>query len=347
MGVGEAEHRILVKQPSAQKPSTQKRSAAEPVADDRPRLFPKAQPEWKSRFEFRAMSAIEQHVAGLDDPRFGAVRVLELLPDQQSLVLEKVSEKSLGRWLFWASLRPSRHAPGGPLDQALRNAGAWLRRYHELPALEHTQPRGGSREEFLDPLARLCEFLARATRDGSLARLGLELTARATAILPPRFPLGLGHGDYAPRNVLAGPTGRIRVIDTLARWRAPIYEDLSQFLTALKASAPQVLSHGLLCRPQLAAHFERQFLSGYFEGDRIPLDRIRLFECLTLMERWAAMTYRFHEARGWKRLAKGGRAVWSKRFLHDRITHLLAETRTASSAPSLSAAYLPAREAVQ
>lgn len=333
VNVGENEHRVLVKQPSTLHLSS--RSGL--PAHDRPRLFPKALPEWKSRFEFRAMSAIERHVARLDDPRFAAVRVLDLLPDQHSLVLEKVGEQSLGRQLPRASLISAGPAARQCLDRTVRNSGAWLRRYHELPALEHTRPRGASRTVFVDALVRFTEYLARATGEASLERLGRELVERAEAVLPAVLPLGLGHGDYAPRNVLAGPTGQIRIIDTQARWQAPVYEDISHFLTAIKASPMQIMSRGLACRARFAAHLERQFLAGYFEDASIPLDRIRLFECQTLVERWAGLVHRSQESRGWKRLAKGGRAVWSKGFLQKLVDQLLAEVRTASSVTPLHA----------
>lgn len=328
VGGGETEHVVLVKQP----PRAPAQSLSGP---DRPRLFPKSRPELKSRFEYRAMAAIERHIARMGDPRFGAVRVLELLPDQQSLVMEKARERSLSGLLLRALPLPPRLATRERLGRIMRNCGSWLRRYHGLPGLKHTESRGAGRAVFVDAISRFTAYLARATGRPSFERLGAEMADVAEAVLPPELPLGLGHGDYAPRNVLTALTGQIRVIDTQGRWKAPIYEDISHFLTAIKASTPQVLTGGRFCRPRTAAYLERHFLAGYFEDQSVPLDRIRLFECQTLVERWSAMAYRAQESHGWKRLAKGGRAVWAHRFLRNLVDQLLAEAHAAPAATIL------------
>lgn len=324
---GTTEYMILVKSPTPPKPGARGDSAGR----DHPRLFPKVQREVKSRFEFQTMSAIEQHVARLGDPRFGAVRVFDLMPDGQSLVMEKVSERSLSELLR----KPSLIAPAGESRQAfdctVRNAGSWLRRYHALESLGHTQCRGASRADFI---ASISQFTRHAGEVGERAYyewLGRELKEVAETILPTALPLGLSHGDYTPSNILAGPSGRIRIIDTLGRWRAPIYEDISRFLMTFKASAPQVRRLGAH-RSQSLVKLEHQFLAGYFEHEPIPLGCIRLFECQALVERAAAFAYRYRESRGWKRIIKGGRAAWWNGFLRRTAGRLLADARPAPGA---------------
>lgn len=327
VGCSSAEHTILVKQPA----TTSGAAVSASAGPDRPRLFPKALPESKSRFEFSAMAAIERHISQMNDPRFAAVRVFELLPDQQAMVMEKVKERNLSHLLLSDCYLPLRRAARARIDRIVRNCGSWLSCYHGLPELEHTQSRGSNRSTFVDAIVRFTEYLGRANERTYFEKLGRDIADAAEANLPQVLPLGLAHGDYAPRNVLAAPCGQIRVIDTQARWKAPIFEDISHFLVAIKASTPQVLSRGLACRPRRMANLERQFLYGYFGREDIPFCYIRLFECQTLIERWAAITYRARDSRGWKQIAKGGRASWANKFLRNLTGKLLYDLHTAAT----------------
>lgn len=334
IGSSKIKHTVLVKQPTAPVQPT----SSTATDSDRPRLFPKVLPELKSRFEFVAMAAIERHMGRADDQRFAAVRVLELLPGQQGLVMERARERNLAHLLLRGFPLPTARIARERIDRIVYNCGSWLRRYHGLPELEHTRTRGKSRGEFTKAVSRFTDYLGRSNGNADFMRLGREMVFAAEATLPRLLPLGLAHGDYAPRNVLAAPGGRIRVIDTLGRWKAPIYEDISHFLVAIKASTTQIMSRGLACRPRRVEQLERQFLSGYFETQCIPLDHIRLFECQALIERWAANTYRARDARNWKRLAKKGRVMWSDAFMRNLVDRLLDDVPRTPASPSIQGA---------
>ena len=84
-------------------------------------------------------------------------------------------------------------------------------------------------------------------------------------MLPADLPLGTSHGDYAPRNILVGAHGEVTVLDTLGRWRAPIYSDLGNFLFAIKAGR----AHGefRLRRPASGhCQVEARFCTGLSPG---------------------------------------------------------------------------------
>ena len=68
----------------------------------------------------------------------------------------------------------------------------------------------------------------------------------------------------------------------------PIYEDIGYFLIRLKANRLQVYSSGYAISPELSAQYEQQFLYGYFGGEQIPWEAVRLFEVQALMDNWAA-----------------------------------------------------------
>ncbi len=302
------EQRLLVKLPHG--PATWRR-LDDGAVDDRPRLSPIPMADAKAQLEFTTLSRIRDHFTVRQDARFGAIRVLDFLPERQAVVMEHVPHPSLSR-LMMTNCRPALWATN--CDPALRNAGAWLRIYHDLPALGQTQDRHTSRDEFVGSLREFVEFLMRASQDSRLVeRVAAQIESLAQSVLSEFLPLGMSHGDFAPRNIFVGPGQQVTVFDTLARWRAPIYEDIAHFLVSLKLSRPQVYSFGFAFRPDLIARYEEEFLRGYFDQDEIPLGAIRLYEKLLVLEKWAARVYRLREPRGIFRLAQlGAAALWSR-----------------------------------
>jgi hypothetical protein len=89
--------------------------------------------------------------------------------------------------------------------------------------------------------------------------------------------------------VLVGPGGRVTVIDTLARWRAPVYDDLGDFLFALRAPKAQVYALGHLLPPAILAAREAEFLGGYFGGADVPVRALQLFKAQAALERLASL----------------------------------------------------------
>jgi hypothetical protein len=322
-------HHVLVKVPYAPKHVEASPRPAVETRTDRPRLFPKAAAELKGPYEFAALSAIHDYYRGLDENRFGVIRMLDLLPPRGAVVMEKSPDPSLGR--LWATSNRLQR-PFWPIDIELpcRNAGAWLRRYHACPELEHTKARNTHRDDFRQSIGLFSGYLGTLGGRSEFFRLlRRQLDTAAGNTLPRILPLALGHGDYAPRNILVGPQGRVTVVDTLGRWRSPIYEDVASFLVALKASGLQAGSQGTLFSPRRLARYEHEFLNGYFEQDTVPRGAIRLFEAQLLLERWAALVYRYRESARIKRVMKGARLVlWSRfyqRYLHNILRDLADE----------------------
>ena len=252
------------------------------------------------------------------DQRFAAVRTLDLLPDESALVMEKANASALNWQMLTASQFTRRRADLESLARVFQNAGAWLRQFHELPSLSHTGERGTTREEFIESIDLFTDYLSDGKPD-PWNHIRDVITAAATDQLPKILPMGLNHGDYAPRNVLTEPSGRISIIDTIARWRAPIYEDLAHFINAIKISHPQVWTFGLAYKKPDLEMFETRFLNGYFGDTAVPRVQVRLFECQMLLERWAAITFRSRVATGWKRVAKETRRIVWESFLKRQL----------------------------
>jgi hypothetical protein len=252
-----------------------------------PRVAPLRDARSSLRLEHDALSRIHDHVRRLGDPRFGAVRVLDWLPDAPAIVMDLRDEPSLRALWLGADAR-------GPADlaAAFRNAGAWLRAYHALPTDAVPRTVQATRAEFTDFVRALCAFLAgRGGGERSLAAVAEAANGAARRHLPDALPTGLEHGDFAMRNVLVGHGARVTVIDTRTMYRTSIYRDVGYFLADLRCSLAPALARGAVGRAARYAECRRAFLAGYF-GGAVPGVAVHLFELQLLLERWSAAAVR-------------------------------------------------------
>jgi hypothetical protein len=179
-------------------------------------------------------------------------------------------------------------------DVAFGNAGAWLRAYHSLPS--QAEIRHAQRADFIELVVKFTDYLSRKVGPAPFFQnIASATTSVARDALPETSAVGLSHGDYAMRNILVSPTGRVTVFDALARWRTAIFDDIAYFLTNLKMIGPQVISQGLVFEPNLIKRYENKFLAGYFDREPVPIRVIRLYEILSLLDRWSASVARFDQ----------------------------------------------------
>lgn len=284
----ESQHRsVLVKVPLLRdRPGDQDRDEGQ-ASGESPSLVPKTDPAIKFELEHTAMTAIQDFFEGINDPRFGAIRILDVLPDHHAIVMEEARDPSLRR-LFLKASRLRLPVTSIDLDALFQNAGAWLRAYHFLPKQDQVTARHTRCAEFIAMVREHTQFLARLLDDKPFFQnIASATTEKSLETLPESLPLGLAHGDYAMRNILVGFNNRVTVLDTLAKWRAPIYEDIAYFLIELKTNRLQVLSQGLAFSTECLGRYEREFLAGYFGRQPIPHHAIRLYEVLLLLNKWS------------------------------------------------------------
>lgn len=300
---GQASRRVFVKSPVSQRVL---RAADKPSESNRPRVTPRPDPRLKGRHEFAALTAIHSHFLALDPAAFGVIRPLELVEDGHMFVMEKGPSHNLSDYLKrFTRLRAWRQE--FPMHQSFQSTGRWLREFHEMTPLSHTESRGQQRQEFVDTCDQFWSFIAARTRRSKRLE---QLWARfqsACLLLPTELPLGVLHGDYAPRNILVEANGRVTGFDTQARWRAPIYEDIGHFLVALNASGLQVSTRGYAYSQAVLRQLEAAFLSGYFAAPNSSTSElifVRLFECQRLLEWWTSLYYVSEQARGLRKLGK-------------------------------------------
>lgn len=294
---------------------------------DRPRLFGRADPASKSRNEYAALRRIEANF-GNQDPRFGSVRIYDMFPEEQAMVMQWIDQPSLRQLVyqmhwFGNAQRAKR------LEIAFVHVGAWLRKHHELPSLGHCETRNTSRDDYLQAIERFASYLAdRTGNPRSIDQIHRQIVSAAQDHLPSVIPTGQVHGDYAPRNIFIDQANRVTVFDTLGRFEAPVFEDIAKLLMTVKASGPQLLSGGLLYNARQLRRYEQSFLEGYFFDQPIPYTIVRLFEAQLLLEHWAATVYRHQEGRGLRRIAKGlRRTIWQAGF-KSYLQEVLADIST-------------------
>lgn len=280
---GEKSFRALVKTPSLNPPR------------GRPKLGPIIEPAAKFEAQYTAMSKIHAYFTGLADPRFGTVRPLDIVTEQQAIIMEEVPTPSL-RHLVEQTRRlknPLRARGHSDLAPAFRNAGAWLCKFHSMPAVQSVKvTHNGRRLDFVITINKLVDFLIDADhRNLYLRQIAAQTVQDAMQSLPEELPLGLRHGDYGLSNILADVDGKVTVLDTPAICHSPIYEDLAYLLIGLKAKWSQVLSLELAYDSHQFALYEREFLAGYFGQSPIPYRIIRLYEVQALLVRWSGKSF--------------------------------------------------------
>jgi hypothetical protein len=280
-----AQHDVVVKMPPNE--DRQREGGARP-GSTRPRVAPVLDQSSKFRNELETLRAIERQLLELDSGPLRSLTVLDFIDDLDAIVMEKRSEPTLKRLLKDnARFRP--WVKRRDLDSAFRNTGAWLRAFHAIPDLAHTQRRLDTRDHFVESIARFCDFLSAQTKDsGFFDGLAERIGALAERNLSPELALGLGHGDLAPRNVLVAADSGVRVLDTRGAWRVPIYEDLAYFLVAVHTNRLQSYSMGMAFDKTMLARYCETFLTGYFGGDDVPRPAIRLFELQALLDKWSS-----------------------------------------------------------
>lgn len=292
---------------------------------EKPLLFPKTEPTDMHWLQYTALRKIYEYFTNLDNEQFGVIRVLDYLPLYHAIFTEESSDPKL-RQLFLKESRLRSPFAYGKLAAAFQHTGTWLRMYHAMPKKEDVKVRNQYRDDYFDAITRLTDFLAETLGD----KLFFKKTAsiiinKGRDVLPESLPLGLGHGDFAMRNILVGPNARVTVLDTFAKWRTPIYEDIGYFLDGFKMSAPQIATQGLAFSSSHLAAYEHAFLKGYFEQKSIPYPTIRLFEILSLLDKWSSVTAHYRQGRGRFKIFGGAKAALANQYLKRSVKNLLSE----------------------
>lgn len=257
-----------------------------------------------TRLEFEGLSTIWEQL-GTDDPAGRALRPLEHVPAHTSLVMEHVGLPTLREGLLAESrLLPFSQRRVVPPPVAWRNAGAWLRAYHDR------YPPGSkpARQERAEDVAErfgayggfLTDLLGR-TSVGDMAQRGAEL---AVVHLKDRLPLAVGHGDYVARNMFVDGSGRIMVFDPMPRWRMPRYEDICRFLVGMRVSGLQLHSYGAAYADRTLQVREDWFLSGYYGDEPVPWPQLRCYQLLVLLDKWSALLESASVGRSWRSHAR-------------------------------------------
>ena len=245
----------------------------------------------QTALEFAGLTAIHA-IVGTDHPAYGAVRPLDHLADDDTILMEYVAAPTLRHVLLRAH-RLSARTGNGPrrhgADDAWVRAGAWLRTFQQHMPGEGVPARQATRDDVVDRFEAFSAFLTSRLGNraaGEAVRRGAQLAAD---VLPARMPMAIGHGDYAPRNVFLLEDGRLAVFDPLSRWRVPQFEDLCRFLVAVRMQGVQVHTHGAAYGAGELDRRERAVIDGYCGGGAVPVPELRCYQLLITLDKWAAL----------------------------------------------------------
>jgi hypothetical protein len=283
---------------------------------NRPRLVPLTDPHERASLELRALAAVEERLGRAGTDTFDVLHPLGVVDDGMALAMLTHDGVSLGRVLSRVSRVSAATRTSVPPEVLVERAGEWLRRFHDAPGDAGLPARQTRAADVASALREFGDFLLAERASAELADL-VTRAIEATADLPDPLPVRSTHGDFAPRNVIIGPDGRLTVIDLLGRWRAPIYEDLATFLVALHSGRPAALTGGLVLRRPVAL-LEEHFLAGYAGGSDLPRSPIATYEFLLVLDKWSSRLTRLEGAGRVRRL--------ERRFLD---AHFLRRARAA------------------
>lgn len=240
--------------------------------------------------EFHGLSSIHAMI-GSSHPLFGAVRPLDQLGDENTVLMEYVEAGTL-RDLIVARSRfsPSRYLPGRrPAADLWRNVGVWMRLFQQTMPREGLPVRQEERDAVVQQFLAYDDFLTRTLGRravGDAARRGAEVAA---AVLPPRLPVAVGHGDYAPRNVFIATDGRLTVFDPMPRWAVPRFEDVCRFLVGSRLHGLPLHTHGLSDGAAELDRREVELIDGYRGHGRLPMAQFRCYQLLITLDKWSAL----------------------------------------------------------
>ncbi len=256
------------------------------AVETRPRLVDRVDAAERLQLEFDALRMVEARLGAIADPTLTAVHAIGILPRSTALVMEAFDGRPLHRLLVRGRFH---REPAMRPASLVAAAGRWLRVLHDTP-VDGRPARQQTRQEIIDAFRALGAYLEPRMTAHDVATF-VEAGITAAAILPERLPMVISHGDFAPRNILVDASGRTAVIDLLARWQAPPYEDLAGFLVALHTSRANAVTRGMVFGRALD-RLEPAFLAGYYGSEVVPRSAIDVYELLLVLDRWAARSSR-------------------------------------------------------
>lgn len=277
-------------------------SPSEPQLGVRPRLRTEsATPDELATLEYDGLRSIFTGF-GPSHPTFGVIRPLEHLSAASTILMDYVPGRTLRESfiaesrLMFAGRSARRRRPEG----AWRNAGAWLRNFHDVSPQSSLPAHQSTRRDIIDQFEAYDDFLTNRLGSRAFGDIANRGAALAASVLPDELPLAVGHGDYAPRNMFVDVSGRITVFDPMPRWRVPCIEDLCRFLVGLRLLGLQLHSHGAAYSQQELERREREVISGYFAGNHAALAQVRCYQLLIMLDKWSALLDAPTSGRAWR-----------------------------------------------
>lgn len=258
---------------------------------NRPRLVPVTEAPERAGLELRALQAVEARLGPAGTEQFDVLHPLGVVDDGMALAMLTHDGVSLARTL--SRISRARRSSVGP-EVLMERAGGWLRLFHDAPSPVDLPARQERTDDVALALRSFGDFVLTEHPSRELAEI-VDRAVAATGSLPDPLPVRPTHGDFAPRNLIVGPDGRLTAIDLLGRWRAPIYEDLATFLVSLHSGRQIALTGGRSLRRPVEV-LEEHFLAGYAGETDLPRGAIATYEVLLVLDKWSSRLTRLEGA---------------------------------------------------
>ena len=292
-------------------------------------------PTEQAELEYTSLRTIYEAV-GENHPRFGAVRPLDLLPEQNTVLMGYLTgaETMRGRLIGLSRLTPwTRAARDQDTGEVWARVGGWLRLFQQITPTTLLPVRQGRREDVADQFLAYQEFLAARVGASAIAGLGDRGAELAAAVFPDLLPTAAGHGDYAPRNMFVGSGGRLTVFDPLPRLAVPAQDDLCRFLVGMRLLGLQLHTHGVAYAAADLERRESAAIAGYYADRPVPAAELRCYQAMILLDKWSALVQ--PSGRGLRTRVRRTSTDLAARYLAGQVRRLLDLATAAADGSSL------------
>jgi hypothetical protein len=191
----------------------------------------------------------------------------------------------------------------GAIVRAFRQAGRWLRHFHETI--------GARRDESFDaePLHFCIERLLYPYGEQGdqlplSEALRLRIEGRINMASAQIVAVAALHGDFNCSNILRADNGAIAALDPNRGPHRPIYEELAHLIMDLDTRKVQLLTFGQFFPKRWKRRCQQAVVDGYFAGDEYDAPLLGLYCALDVLRKWSEVERQLAVSRGGRRLAR-------------------------------------------
>lgn len=238
-----------------------------------------------AKSEMAQLEATWRSFDELGNPNLIAVRPLSYLEEWNAIVMLEVNARPLRSQLTSLAIGFSQTKATAEFTRHLRNAGQWIRHYHDHVGGGQVEPV--SQELLRDRIEKIERDVNQFMGKSMDAARKMALIESKSRQITGTETIALLHGDFHCSNILVTPQGQICVLDPRANSsRRSIYNDLAALLTDLHLKPIPMFTGGIFTRKFL--YQSRQaIIESYFKPGEYSQSLLDFYCASEVMFKWS------------------------------------------------------------